>query len=46
MDPIRFVETPGVVLEAGWGARPKLAEAIVGEPIRSSWWGHKQGSPS
>ena len=23
-----------------------LAEAVVGEPIRSSWWGYKQGAPS
>jgi len=43
MDPIRFVETHGVVLEAGRGPRPNLAEAIAGEPIRGSWWKHKQG---
>jgi hypothetical protein len=43
MDPIRFVETHGVVLEAGHGVRPNLAEAIAGEPIRGSWWGHKKG---
>jgi len=42
-DPIRFVETHGVVLEAGRGVRPNLAEAIAGEPIRGSWWGHKKG---
>jgi len=42
-DPIRFVETHGVVLEAGRGVRPSLAEAIAGEPIRGSWWGHKKG---
>lgn len=45
MDPIRFVETHGVVLEGGQGPRPNLAEAIAGEPIRGSWWGHKQGRP-
>jgi len=43
MDPIQFVETHGVVLEAGRGVRPNLAEAIAGEPIRGSWWGHKKG---
>jgi hypothetical protein len=43
IDPIQFVETHGVVLEAGRGARPNLAEAIAGEPIRGSWWGHKKG---
>jgi len=37
------VETHGVVLEAGRGVRPNLAEAIAGEPIRGSWWGHKEG---
>jgi hypothetical protein len=43
MDPIRFVETHGVVLEAGQGVRPNMAEAIAGKPIRGSWWGHKKG---
>jgi hypothetical protein len=43
MDPIRFVETHGVVLEAGRGVRPNLTEAIAGESIRGSWWGHKKG---
>jgi len=42
-DPIRFVERHGVVLEGGRGPRPNLAEAIAGEPIRGSWWGHKHG---
>ena len=37
------METHGVVLEAGRGVRPNLAEAIAGEPIRGSWWGHKKG---
>ena len=23
---------------------PNLAEAVAGEPIRGSWWGHKKGS--
>src|ERR1700675_3823939 len=43
MDPLRFVETHGVVLEAGPGVRPNVVEAIAGEPIRGSWWGHKKG---
>jgi hypothetical protein len=43
MDPLRFVETHGVALEAGPGVRPNLAEAIAGEPIRGSWWGHEKG---
>lgn len=37
---IAFVRKHGVVLEAGRGPVPSLAEAIAGEPIRGSWWGH------
>jgi hypothetical protein len=43
MDPIRFVEKHGVVLEAGRGPRPILAEAVAGERIHGSWWRHKKG---
>jgi len=43
-DPIKFVEQQGVVLESAKGSRPNLAEAIAGEPIRGSWWGHKRGT--
>jgi hypothetical protein len=43
MDPIRFVEQHGVVLEGGRGPRPNLAEAVVGERLHGSWWGHKKG---
>ena len=43
MNPIRFVERHGVVLEGGRGPRPTLADAVAGEPIRGSWWGHKKG---
>jgi hypothetical protein len=42
-DPVRFVEKHGVVLEGARGPVPSLAEAIAGEPISGSWWGHKQG---
>jgi hypothetical protein len=38
-----FVSTQGVVLEAGSGPVPSLAEAIAGGPIRGSWWAHPQG---
>jgi hypothetical protein len=34
------VRKHGVVLEAGTGPVPSLAEAVAGEPIRGSWWGH------
>ena len=43
MDPIRFVEQHGVVLEGGRGPRPNLAEAVAGERIRGNWWGHTKG---
>lgn len=42
-DPVAFVERHGVVLESGRGPVPSLAEAVVGEPIRGSWWGHPKG---
>ena len=43
-DAIGFVERHGVVLASGKGPVPNLAEAIAGEPIRGSWWGHPKGS--
>src|SRR5882724_13429942 len=35
-----FVRTHGVVLVAGKGPVPRLVEAIAGEPVSGSWWGH------
>ncbi len=43
-DPIEFIERHGVVLASAKGPVPNLAEAVAGEPIRGSWWGHKKGS--
>jgi len=40
---IAFVEEHGVVLQAARGPFPSLAEAIAGERIRGSWWGHPKG---
>ncbi len=37
---IAFVKRHGVVLEAARGPVPSLAEAIAGEALRGSWWGH------
>jgi hypothetical protein len=37
---LAFVERHGVVLVAGKGPVPRLVEAIIGEPIRGSWWAH------
>ena len=38
-----FVKEHGVVLVAANGPVPKLTEAIAGEPIVGSWWGHRKG---
>jgi hypothetical protein len=40
---LAFVEKEGVVLVSANGPAPKLVEAIAGEPIKGSWWGHPQG---
>lgn len=32
-----------MVLEAGRGPVPSLAETVAGEVIRGSWWGHPRG---
>jgi hypothetical protein len=42
-DALAFVERHGIVLQAARGPVPNLAEAIVGGPIRGSWWGHPKG---
>ena len=43
-EALAFVERHGIVLEAArHGAIPSLAEAVAGEPIRGSWWGHPKG---
>ena len=38
------MEKHGVVLLAARGSVPSLAEAVAGERIRGSWWGHPKGS--
>jgi hypothetical protein len=38
-----FVRTRGVVLESARGRLPSLADAIVGSPVRGSWWSHPKG---
>lgn len=39
-EAVAFVERHGLVLESAHGPIPDLAEAVAGEPIRGSWWGH------
>ena len=39
-EALALVEEHGVVLVSAKGPVPILAEAIAGEPIKGSWWGH------
>jgi len=41
-DALAFVREHGVVLASARGPAPRLTEAITGEPINGSWWGHPQ----
>ena len=40
---LAFVRERGVVLVSAKGKGPTLVEAIAGEPVRGSWWGHPAG---
>jgi hypothetical protein len=40
---LEFVREHGVVLVSASGPAPKLTEAIAGETIKGSWWGHPKG---
>jgi hypothetical protein len=40
---VKLVEKHGVVLAAARGPVPNVAEAVAGEPIVGSWWGHSKG---
>jgi len=42
-DALAFVERHGVVLVSAKGPVPRMTEAIAGETIRGSWWGHPKG---
>jgi hypothetical protein len=37
---VAFVREHGVVLASAKGSIPRLTEAILGEPIKGSWWAH------
>jgi hypothetical protein len=43
-EALDFVKSHGAVLESAKGSIPNLAQAIAGEPIRGSWWGHPKGN--
>jgi hypothetical protein len=40
---LAFIRKHGVVLEAARGPVASLAEAIVGHPVRGTWWSHPKG---
>jgi hypothetical protein len=40
---LEFVRTHGVVLVSAQGPAPRLTDAIAGEPVKGSWWGHPKG---
>ncbi len=40
---VAFIRRHGVVLERATGSVPCLVEAIVGAPVRGSWWAHPEG---
>jgi len=42
-EALAFVREHGVVLASAKGRGPNLVEAIAGEPIKGSWWGHPAG---
>ena len=39
-EALAFIEKHGVVLVSAKGPVPRLTEALVGEPIKGSWWAH------
>ncbi|UUZ53413.1 hypothetical protein LP419_32000 [Massilia sp. H-1] len=41
--PLAFIREHGVVLVAAAGPAPRLTDAIVGAPVKGSWWAHPQG---
>lgn len=38
---LRELEELGMLLESARGPIPNVAELVAGEPIRGSWWGHR-----
>jgi hypothetical protein len=41
-EALAFIREHGVVLASAKGTAPRLTEAIIGEPIKGSWWAHAQ----
>ena len=43
LQALRLLKRDGAMLESARGPLPTLTEAIAGEPVRGSWWGHPKG---
>ena len=41
-EALAFIREHGVVLVSAKGTVPRLTEAVIGEPIKGSWWAHAQ----
>jgi hypothetical protein len=41
-EALAFIREHGVVTVSAKGTVPRLTEAIIGEPIKGSWWAHVQ----
>jgi hypothetical protein len=42
-EALAFIEREGIVLVSARGPAPRLVDAIAGETVRGSWWGHPRG---
>jgi hypothetical protein len=42
VDPMAMLVEHGMLLESARGPLPSVEEIVAGEPIRGSWWGHRQ----
>jgi hypothetical protein len=40
---LALIDAHGIVLVSAKGKAPRLTDAIAGEPVKGSWWGHAQG---
>lgn len=41
---LAWVKKCGIALESASATVPSLAQVVVGEPLRGSWWGHQKGN--
>ena len=40
---LAFIEEHGIVLVSAKGPAPRMTDAIAGEAVKGSWWGHPAG---